>query len=99
MVMLVRLLQLKKAAWPMLVRELFASKVMEVTCQQLAKACCPIVVTEAGMLMLVRFIQFEKAESSIVVTEAGMVKGPAFAPGQLIKRDWFLLYKTPSLLL
>ena len=87
MVMLVRLLQLKKAAWPIVFRELFAAKVIVVICQQFAKAVFPMAITEAGMLMLVRFMQPEKALSPIVITDPGMLKGPAFALGQLINRD------------
>ena len=86
-VMLVRLLQLKKAASPIVTRELFAAKVIVVTCQQFAKAVFPMAITEAGMLMFVRFMQPEKALSPIVITDAGIVKEPAFAPGQLINSD------------
>ena len=87
MVMLVRLMQPKKAAWPIVLRELFAAKVIVETCKQFAKAVFPMAITEAGMLMLVRFMQPEKALSPIVITEPGMVKEPAFALGQLINRD------------
>ena len=37
------------------------------------KHACPIVVTEAGMVMLVRFVHSEKHLNSIDVTESGMV--------------------------
>ena len=86
-VMLVRLMQPKKAASPIVTRELFAAKVIVVILKQASNAPIPMLVTLLGIVILVRFLQLTKALSLIVITDPGILKEPAFALGQLINSD------------
>ena len=58
-----------------------------------------MVVTLAGMVMLLRLLQPENASDPIVVTLAGMENTPLIPGGQTISMVFSLLYSTPSWLL
>ena len=78
-VMLVRLVQPKKAAFPMLVTPF--PIVMLVRLVQSRKASFPMLVTLSGIVTLVRLLQSWKATSPMLVTnlpsmDAGMISAP-----------------------
>jgi hypothetical protein len=78
-VMLVRLLQSLKAAYPMLVTP--SGIVMLVRLLQFQKALFPMLVTLLGIVMLVRRLQFQKALSPMLVTGLpSMVSGMTSSP-------------------
>ena len=61
--MLWRLVQFKKAAWPILIREF--ERVIEDKLVHQLNACCPTEVTESGNLILIKLVQLWNAKSFI----------------------------------